>query len=251
MSLTWDQAIQKILRENGRAMHYTDIADEIIRQGLRDSVGATPASTVNAIMNNHYPEPYVRIGEGLYALKEWPDPAGPAIIEPESQESIDHETGAINAFGMFWRRDWINWECPELIGRQEGADLNVNFNEQVGVYLLHDRDRVIYVGRAGDALIKRLKAHTSGRFGGRWDRFSWFGLKPVTENGTLSDPEERWEQLDVIETMEAILIECLEPSQNRKRGDNLGDSEFVQVLASDFRRAEARRLLDRLLAGSL
>lgn len=67
----------------------------------------------------------------------------------------------------------------------------------------------------------------------------------------LGEPEERWEQIDVIETMEAILIESLEPSQNRKRGDNLGDSEFVQVLASDFRKAEARRLLDRLLAGNL
>ena len=59
MSLTWDQAIQSVLREKGRAMHYTEIADEIIKQGLRESVGATPASTVNAIMNNHYPEPYV------------------------------------------------------------------------------------------------------------------------------------------------------------------------------------------------
>ena len=251
MSLTWDQAIQSVLRDKGRPMHYTDIADEIIKQGLRDSVGATPARTVNAMMNYHYPERYVRLGEGLYALNTWPVASDALKIEPIESEQADHETGAINAFGMFWRRDWINWERPELIGKQEGADLNVNFNDQVGVYLLHDRERVIYVGRAENTLIERIKAHTTGRFGGRWDRFSWFGLRKVGEEGALGDPEETWERSDVIETMEAILIECLEPSQNRKRGDNLGDSEFIQVLANDFRKAEARRLLDRLIAGNL
>ena len=251
MSLTWDQAIQTVLQQRGRPMHYTDIADEIIKQGLRSSIGATPSSTVNAIMNNHYPEPYVRLGEGIYGLKVWPDPSGSIRIDPAESERSDHETGAINAFGMYWRRDWIDWEKPELVGRQEGADLNVNFNDQIGVYLLYDRDRVIYIGRAEDRLIARLSAHTAGRFASRWDRFSWFGLRPVQEEGVLGDAGETWERSDVIETMEAILIESVEPSQNRKRGDNLGDNEFVQVLAADFRKAEARRLLDRLLAGNL
>jgi hypothetical protein len=251
MSQTWDQAIQSVLRDKGRPMHYTDIADEIIKQGLRDSVGATPASTVNAMMNNHYPEPYVRLGEGIYALKTWIENQGAQSKEEITKEPElpDTETGAIKAFGMYWLRAQINWATPKLLGKQDGAELSVDFGNQIGVYLLHDRERVIYVGRAEDSLVKRLVAHTAGRFGGRWDRFSWFGIKPVDQSGKLAEAAADWTRHDVIETMEAVLIECLEPSQNRRRGDNLGENEFVQENDPEFKKTEARRLLEGLIEG--
>jgi len=40
--MAWRKAIIKVLRDAGRAMHYTEIADEIIKQGLRRTGGATP-----------------------------------------------------------------------------------------------------------------------------------------------------------------------------------------------------------------
>jgi hypothetical protein len=94
---------------------------------------------------------------------------------------------------------------------------DVNFAEQIGIYLLHDRERVIYVGQATDTLFARLKTYTTDRLGGRWDRFSWFGLRGVDANGTLTDHRVPWSQDVVVETMEALLIESPEPPLNRRR----------------------------------
>ena len=90
---------------------------------------------------------------------------------------------------MFWQRDLVSWITakPRLLGRQGVGATDVDFAEQIGIYLLHDRERVIYVGRASDQLTLRLRAHTNDRLGGRWDRFSWFGLLPVTNEGNLAN----------------------------------------------------------------
>jgi hypothetical protein len=69
------------------------------------------------------------------------------------------------------------------------------------------------------------------RLGGRWTRFSWFGVHPVNDDGTLSIRSEltRLSVDVVIVTMEAVLIEGLEPRQNRKRGDDFKAVEYLQV----------------------
>jgi hypothetical protein len=71
--------------------------------------------------------------------------------------------------------------------------------------------------------------HTIDRLGGRWDRFSWFGLRSVGEDGSLSEPSTAWTHTVVIETLEALLIESLEPPLNRRRGDNLSAVEYLQI----------------------
>src|SRR5208282_404929 len=124
--------------------------------------------------------------------------------------------------------------------RQVAGATDVNFAGQIGVYLLHDRERVIYVGRAVDTLFARLKAHTTDRLGGRWDRFSWFGLRSVGDDGELSDREVPWGQDVVVETMEAVLIESLEPPLNRRRGDNLSAVECIQVSDPQIEAAKKR-----------
>jgi hypothetical protein len=105
---------------------------------------------------------------------------------------------------------------------------------------------VIYVGRATDSLFARLKTHTADRLGGRWDRFSWFGLRGVRDNGELSDGEVTWNQDVVVETMEALLIESLEPPLNRRRGDNLSAAEYIQTLDPQIVGAKKKALLDEL-----
>jgi hypothetical protein len=45
----------------------------------------------------------------------------------------------------------------------------------------------------------------------------------------LKDVAVRWTPDIVCETMEAVLIEELEPPLNRKRGDNLDSIEYIQV----------------------
>ena len=136
---------------------------------------------------------------------------------------------------------------PVILGRQSHGAATVDFAEQVGVYLLHDRDRVIYVGRAADGMFARLRAHTWDRLGGRWDRFSWFGLKAVKEDGNLSDAEVPWSHTVVIETMEALLIESLEPPLNRKRGDNFAAVEYLQVEDPDLELAKRKAILEEIL----
>lgn len=46
--LTWRKAIEKVLSQAAGAMHYKDLTDKIIEDGLRVSLGATPTRTVNA-----------------------------------------------------------------------------------------------------------------------------------------------------------------------------------------------------------
>ena len=46
--LTWRKAIDKVLGESTKPLHYNEITERIIADGLRKSLGATPAATVNA-----------------------------------------------------------------------------------------------------------------------------------------------------------------------------------------------------------
>ncbi len=110
-------------------------------------------------------------------------------------------------------------------------------------YLLHDRDRIIYVGRATDTLFARLRFHTVDRLSGRWDRFSWFGLKSVRPDGSLCEPSEAWSYEAVVETLEALLIESLEPPLNRRRGDNFSGAEYIQVVDPEIEKHRRRKIL--------
>lgn len=94
-------------------------------------------------------------------------------------------TGLVNAFGMFWERSRVDWsQQPQLLGQQQLGASVVNFCNERGVYLLHETQGVVYVGRVvGQTLGHRLFEHTKDRLSGRWTRFSWFGVYPVEESG--------------------------------------------------------------------
>ena len=246
----WDDAIRRVLAEADGALHYTDIADRIISNGLRISVGATPPQTVASRISTSLREdaasPYLKVDKGTFTLRD----IALRKISAASTEQVESrngdttaESGALRAFGMYWERKQVNWSSTKLLGRQGPAATEVNFAEQVGVYLLHDRDRVIYVGRATDTLFVRLKAHTADRLAGRWDRFSWFGIRNVESSGAISDTHLPWSHIVVVETMEALLIESLEPPLNRRRGDNFSAIEYIQAEDPEFSKAKRQKLL--------
>jgi len=249
--MPWDDAIKLVLSEADGALHYTEIAERIAAKGLRSSLGATPASTVSSYLTTSLRDeaktsPYLRIGRGEYALKVAAERKTQVAATVQNADEVA-ETGALRAFGMFWRREAVLLAGkPKLLGRQVAGATDVNFAGQIGVYLLHDRERVIYVGRAVDTLFARLKAHTTDRLGGRWDRFSWFGLRTVGEDGELSDSGVPWSQDVVVETMEAVLIESLEPPLNRKRGDNFSGAEYLQVTDPQIEKAKKKAIFDEL-----
>jgi hypothetical protein len=121
-----------------------------------------------------------------------------------------------------------------------------DFANQVGVYLLHDSRNVVYVGRAMDQpLGRRLFQHTTDRLNGRWDRFSWFGIYGAKDDGSLDVSEPaKFSTVLLIATMEALLIEGLEPPQNRKRGDDFRAVEFLQVLNPSIQKSKVEALID-------
>ena len=87
----------------------------------------------------------------------------------------------------------------------------------------------MYVGRSIDRpLGKRLFEHTIDRLGGRWNRFSWFGLLDVTQEGNLREIPLNTSLASLVATLESLLIEALEPPQNRKRGDDFSAIEYIQ-----------------------
>ena len=233
--LTWADAIERVLADATTPLHYTEITDRIVAEGLRTSLGATPAATVGAIISasikhEKAKSPYVRVGKGVYALATSGFKAPePTEAEPEVDE-VEEQYAVVSSFGMFWRRELVDWtRSPNVLGKQYGADRVVDFSDQRGVYLLYDGREVIYAGRATErGLGTRLYEHTWDRLSARWDRFSWFGMLPVDDSGKLGALPESFDSSLVAPALEAILVEALEPRQNRKRGDDLIRVEYIQ-----------------------
>lgn len=246
----WKDAIEEVLREADEPMTYVEIAGEIQRRGLRKAVGATPHRTVNVVLHQN-PGAFTKVARGLFTLREASagetGPLVPAALDSavDAAEDVVNQTGGIiRAFGMYWRRSLVHWSAsPRLYGIQQQGATRVDFAEQKGVYLLYDGREVIYVGRATERRLgARLLAHTKDRLNSRWDRFSWFGLLDVDSDGRLSSPQHRAPtEEDIVTTLEALLIEGLEPRQNRKRGDAFGAVEYLQF---EDPHAEKARMLE-------
>lgn len=250
--LGWKEAAIVILKESNAPMHYSEITDKIIDQGLRTKQGATPdASLGTAITESINREgessPFVRIDKGIYQLRDKSIVTGMTSTIEAALEDTNGEL--IGAFGMYWERSYVSWSGVRLLGQQRQGSTEVDFTSQLGVYLLHDRRDVVYVGRSTDQSIgNRLKEHNRNRLSGRWDRFSWFGILPVKEDGTLGNADPKLFTANrLVEMMEALLIEALEPPLNRKRGDNFEQFEYLQVRDPDIENAHILKKLTGML----
>lgn len=117
------------------------------------------------------------------------------------------------------------------------------------MYLLYDGREVIYVGRSTERpLGKRLTEHTQDRLATRWDRFSWFGLKPVKQDGSFGNLPASYLSDLLIPALEAVLIEAVEPRQNRKRGDDLSAVEYFQTADPEVEKRIIKAGLDAALS---
>lgn len=249
---TWHEAIQIVLGRALEPLSAAEIAEEVIALELRKSFGATPTRTVEAqlalsIKNKGENSPYRRVSKGYFVLADKP---GGEIVQPDTEYSDTGSSQIVSSFGMFWQREKVDFESStvKLLGCQQGASIEVDFSNQDGVYLLYDGREIIYVGRTTSGnLGARLKAHTANRLAVRWDRFSWFGLKPVNEGGQLGDLPVSVSTQSIVELLESLLIEALEPRQNRKRGDDLSSYEYLQVTDEDLERRIIKKKLQDML----
>lgn len=249
--LEWKEAIISVLQERNEPMHYSEISEVIADKKLRKNLGATPAQTVGATLSTSVlreDSPFVKVGRGRYILKSTKRQKNKTPKIEEAREPVE-EAGFINAFGMYWARNKVLWtHTPKILGRQQTESTTVDFCGQKGVYLLYDGHKVVYVGRTTDQpLGVRLKQHIDDRLNGRWDRFSWFGIYSVKESGSLNDKEQISYSLPMlIATMEAILIEGLEPPQNRKRGDDFRAIEYLQVEDESIAKKREMELMETI-----
>jgi len=251
--LSWIDAIEKTLNDAGTALHTTEIASRIIENKLRKNMGATPSATVGARIYDAMKKqgrnaPFIKTGPGTFMAAKTAVPGAQTTNATQEDDDTEAQYDIITSFGVFWRRNAINWtSTPRILGTQSIDATTVDFFGQLGIYLLYDGREVIYVGRSTDRpLGKRLFEHTFDRFATRWDRFSWFGLLPVSDKGALQPQPSQYIASKIIPALEAILIEALEPPQNRKRGDDLSAVEYIQKEDPEIEKKRQQDMLDSL-----
>ena len=252
MMPTWDESIKQVLRDAGTPMHYAAIADKIGELKLKE-LGANAPYSVSAVITtsivNDKNSPYVRTEKGKYALKD-------SFLSGLS-DAVDpaEDTAGINAFGLHWDRWKVKWGAtPEILGASSEGATPVDFHDQKGVYILYNSAlRPVYVGQSVDALGKRLKAHNINRLKGRWEYFSWFGFRKVNdETGELDEVLVADGDFGRLASMlEAVLIEVMEPSLNRQRGEGIEGAEFLQVASPEYAKEKAESAIRELLKGKL
>lgn len=150
---------------------------------------------------------------------------------------------------MFWPRDAVEWSSsPKLLIMQQIGAAPVDFCKQLGIYLLYAGREVIDVGRTTERTLgRRLYEHTLDHMSARWDRFSWFGLLPVSETGQLQELPSAYAASKLIPALEVILLEALEPRQSRKRGDDLAAVESIQKGDPEIEKKRVKATLDAAL----
>ena len=259
--LKWKEAIEKVLNEEKKQLHYTEIAELIAKRGYRKSLGATPSDTVCANMTTDINAKkenslFAKVDKGYYILRKFlsevtdntTDDSEPQIINDKIVTKDNHKI--VNAFGIYWNRNLVHWKTiPDLLGIQQVGATEVNFKDQIGIYLLHDSRETVYVGQAIEQpLGKRLKDHTTDRLAGRWDRFSWFGFYPVTEDAklNLNAKFKEFTIQNLGDILEAILIESIEPRQNRKQGNSFTGLEYLQQEAPEIKKKLKEQLIKEL-----
>lgn len=266
MSMSWREAIEKVLAEEARPLHYSEISELILSKGYYKTEGATPDATVNAqisasIKHEKENSPFLRVSRGTFALRSAGAQAAaatakPAVALPPATQKVlkqaqtasieeDADESVIRCLGMYWQRDLVVWKNdPRIFGKQQALSKPVDFGSQRGIYILYDHHTVVYVGRSVDRPMgKRLYEHTIDRLGSRWNRFSWFGLLNVTDEGKLVEAPIKVTLPSLIATLEALLIEALEPPQNRKRGDDFSVMEYIQDIDPEIKERELQNTL--------
>lgn len=167
----------------------------------------------------------------------------------------------IRNYGLFWKIENVFWgkakKSGNLYGIKVGAKRSdhVDFRYQTGIYVLYADYKIVYIGQAGNGnatLFDRLKLHCKDDLAGRWNQFSWYGLKWVLANGKLSADTGALHPptATLLNHIEAILIHTSEPPLNRQGGrwgksvqrylqyrdeDNLGKTD-VEMLKDIYSR---------------
>ena len=252
IEMTWDEAVLRILGEATEPMACSDIAEAILGRGLKTTVGKTPSDTVAGVisrMRSRGTADIIKTRPGFFRL---PAPADfPPAEETDELDSTDAVGNlAVAAYGLHWEREKVDWTARRLLGYDidPNPEQAIDFANQQGVYLLHSWQSVVYVGKTtakADGLFDRLRWHHQRQaWSGKWERFSWFGIRRVNESGEMDDGPDTASKEVVAALMEAVLIETLRPSFNQQQGTYMG-TLYRQTVDPNIAMAQARALLSQ------
>lgn len=152
----------------------------------------------------------------------------------------------IKNYGLMWDRESVRWVGTKgnaatllgqgPIGNSIKDQVEVDFREQIGVYILYRNEGVVYVGQAGagnNTLFSRLRNHLTDHLADRWDKFSWFGVRKVNKNGTLSitqgELNRRLKANEILDLLEGLLINVVEPPLNKQGAKWSGIEQYFQL----------------------
>ena len=168
----------------------------------------------------------------------------------------------IKNYGFLWERKNIyrgtggDGNAGHLAGKTSGKP-EADFREQIGVYVLYDRNQnIVYVGQAGNGnatLFTRLKNHMDGALWNRWEYFTWVGFRDVNSNGLLSNQQNvdsvvsGFKYSDALNEIEGILIEVIEPKLNKQSGRLKSATEYFQVTDERITEVSMQLLRDDIL----
>jgi hypothetical protein len=138
--------------------------------------------------------------------------------------SANEDVALIRAYGEFWNASYVDWEKnkPRILGKtSRSADsADVDVYEERGIYILYKDYTPVYVGKAdNEPLGSRLrKQRRTPKRGPRWDKFSWFGIKKIDENGVQekSDVNQILPSSLLVDSLEALLILAINPLLNAR-----------------------------------
>jgi hypothetical protein len=168
----------------------------------------------------------------------------------------------IQNYGLFWHRDRVAWSKRRskskavkrgefLVGQR--SRIKVDFNKQIGIYVLYDGDRrPIYMGQIskGDTpLFSRLQQHTKDDLAERWSYFSWFGFRWVTKKKQLSKSKLKkisGSLATVLNEFEGVMIAATEPPSNRQGARFKEIPKYTQVPHLDVEEVSNKTLLNKL-----
>jgi len=103
--MTFLDAAHEILKQAGQPLHYREIARRALEQGLIESRGKTPEATMNAQLAVNIkraeeggpPSPFVRVGQGVFGLREWGEavPTTPTSDEQPQPSYLSYKEAAL------------------------------------------------------------------------------------------------------------------------------------------------------------
>ena len=245
MGIALRESIASVLASYSEPLDLDEIASELIEaEGDLKRFGAVPLRSIYLCL-----EDAIRVeGENCQFLKTFPghymlrQNAKPHHLREASKARSaelkfhDGELGIVSCLGLGWQRNRVKWTpSPKILGCQFQASKPINFGQQIGFYALHRKNgEPGYFGSTIDKPIGScLYELRQDRYSSLWDRFSFFGLLPVTDSGAFDRLPENFKPADTLASLRAIIIELFSPFANRNF-DWLSTLHFVQWHLPEF-----------------